>query len=310
MSEVRNFLLKRRLLSHPVHASELEIAFNDSGAALRRRSSHERGIPIRQAFFDKLMRWHQFPLDPLYRMTPEELLPLLNAALRLIGKTVIIYVEDGDAITIVSTQYGHIADEMLLDRIGERELWEVTRTDHFMRVFSEKRKQIEVEPGDCVGVGASIVNSETGFRALSTGWYLLRLVCSNGAVVPLSLHSEQIYHTKVDATQYRIDTALGRLSRARAQIEKVAHLLNESLQKKLPRRRDVEQVLSPILGFVDTRKLIDPHYANESARLYDLFNAVTQEAQNRAPRVQLAMEEAAGLWLWGPAGDTKAEATT
>jgi len=39
--------------------------------------------------------------------------------------------------------------------------------------------------GDVCGFGYNVVNSETGFRALAISHYILRYVCSNGAVVPV-----------------------------------------------------------------------------------------------------------------------------
>jgi len=298
VAEVKSFLLNRKINRLHEHSRDLEIVFDDAGAVLRRRSSHFHGYPIRQSFFDKLMRWHQFPLHALHRMTPKEILPLVNGVLRLIGKPVVIYVEDDEALTIVSENYARIADDLLLEIKSPGSLLEVTRTDHFMRVIGEERAQVEVKPGDFVGIQSSIVNSETGFRALSVGWQLMRLVCSNGAVVPLSLQSDKIYHDNSKSIPEQLDVVLERLRRTRSHHREAAQLLLRAVKAKSPARADAERALRPIIGFLDTKRLLDPHYADKSAGFYELFNRVTAAARDKAPGDRLAMEEAAGAWLW------------
>ncbi len=298
LSDVREFLENRNVAMFEEQSANLEVVQHDAGAFLRRRSSSEKGLPIRQTFFDKLMRWHQFPLQTLYRMEPDELLPLINASLRLINKNVVIHVEDGDALTIVSKNYARIADDQLLDRVGSSDIEQVTRTDHFIRITCREIKQVTVKPGDLVGIGTSVVNSETGFRALTVGWYLFRLVCSNGAIAPLSLYSNRIYHQKTDDFDSQLDTALNQLNRATADSGEIFRLLTDAISKPLPPRRDVERMLVPLLGFADTRNLIDPSYVKKTDRLYDLFNAVTWNAKRQPPSIQLAMEEYAGNMLW------------
>ena len=298
LSDVREFLEKRRVSAYDVHAADLEVVMADGGALLRRRSAHEKGLPIRQAFFDKLMRWHKFPLNTLYRMSSDELLPLMNVLLRMIDKDVVVYVEDGEALTIVSKNYARIADDELLDKAARLGIEKITRTDHFMWIMSSEITQVEVQKGDLVGIATNIVNSETGFRALTIGWYLLRLVCSNGAIAAFGGHSSKFYHQKTTAVQSQIDAALNSLDKATVNPKEMFTLLSAALTKPLPPRYEVDRTLTPLLGFSDTRRLIDPPYNNKTAKLYDLFNIITLEAQKRAPSIQLAMEEVAGSWLW------------
>jgi hypothetical protein len=294
---VRDFLAGRSVTALEERTSDLKVIMDDTCALLQWGSSTKQAVPIRQSFFDKLMRWHQFPLQILYRMKQDELLPLMNAALRLINNKVVIYMEDGEAQTIVSQNYARIADEELLDRIMRDDIEHITRTDHFIRITCREIKKVAVKPGDLVGVGSSIVNSETGFRALTVGWYLFRLVCSNGAIAPFSLYSERIYHQKRNNLGDQIDAALKSISEANA--EEMFRVLTEAVKKPLPLRREVERMLVPLLGFRETRTMLDPSYDKKADQgLYDLFNVITWNAKNYPPSIQLAMEEFAGNMLW------------
>lgn len=182
----------------------------------------------------------------------------------------------------------------------------ITRTDHFIRVTCKEIKKVAVKPGDLVGIGASIVNSETGFRALSVGWYLLRLVCMNGAVAPFSMYSERIYHQKQNDLDSQLDIALKSINEAKT--EDMYLLLTKAVAKPLPPRREVERILIPMLGFRETRSMLDPSYDKKSdQRLYDLFNVITWNAKNHPPSVQLAMEEYAGNMLWTAARPASAQ---
>lgn len=295
---VQEFLRKRKLEALREHTRNLEIVITDSGAALRMNGSSADCFPLRQSFFDKLMRWYQFPLQALHRMELDEVLPLMNAVLRLIAKPVVIYIEDGEALTIVSTRFLHVPDAMLLSVRQSDSSLLVTRTDHFMHLFGEEISKVEVQPGDIVGIGSSVVNSETGFNALSVGWYLMRLVCSNGAVVPISLFHNKIYHSNESSVRIHVDKALDQLNEASGKSGDVIRLLRRSLKAENPPRAFAEQGLNPLIGYWNAKELLDAQYDDRSAKLFDLFNRVTYSAKRQPPRIRLAMEELAGSWLW------------
>jgi hypothetical protein len=63
-----------------------------------------------------------------------------------------------------------------------------------MSITTEEKIKTEPVKGDECGMGLNIVNSETGFRALTVSHYILRYICSNGAVARISDDDDKRYH--------------------------------------------------------------------------------------------------------------------
>jgi len=61
----------------------------------------------------------------------------------------------------------------------------VSRNDSLKHHHWRQNKDEPVK-GDICGIGLNITNSETGFRALKISHFILRYVCSNGAVARIS----------------------------------------------------------------------------------------------------------------------------
>jgi hypothetical protein len=265
-------------------------------------NGHVRQLPMRESCFDKLLRWHKFPSEPVKRMGSETAAQVLNGVLRIIGKPVRIRIEDGDALTVTSTEYAEITDSTVLERCnaGFGAASRVSRTDHFMRLHYDGRMKIEPVVGDICGLGVEIANSETGFMALQVSAHIYRYVCKNGAVTPLAGGYERgMIHYRVNplALQEHLDAGF---RAAEGMYKTISKQLSDSTTVPAGDLRRIAHRLDGLLGAGRGKNLID-RFQNQpnSGTLYDLFNFVTNSAKSQKPWFRLRLESYAGSLLMG-----------
>lgn len=165
-----------------------------------------------------------------------------------------------------------------------------------MRIYTDKIIEEEIVKGDTCGFGLNIFNSETGFHALEVTHYILRYICLNGAVIALrngkkdrTIHyghrqgfmqrflSEQIMKSEVEV---------------KGIIEKI------QLSRETP-STDYIKYIRTRLGAIDKQAVSNilpqnVYYEN----LYDLFNAITNEAKYYDLEKRFYLEKLAGDLLY------------
>jgi hypothetical protein len=62
------------------------------------------------------------------------------------------------------------------------------------RFYTEKKDEANPVEGDYCGFGMDIINSETGFPAISVNHFILRYVCKNGATAPINIFETKRNH--------------------------------------------------------------------------------------------------------------------
>lgn len=293
MDEVVDFLRSRRLEKLRAESATLRIVNSGNSLVLEHVNGQVQQWPLRHTFFQKLLRWYQFPRKPVYRMEIGDVVVLLNAILKLIGREVSVTIEDGDALSIFRAQYRELPDLDILGRCPQT-ISSVSRTDFFMRAFTETRFKADAVPGDTCGFGTNIFNSETGFMALEVSAFILRFICSNGAVCPLeysSRHRLIHYNLSLEEVSQYLDQAFVSLNKT---LPILAARLQESVKKPLPDEKVVINSLNGILDFPNGKKLYEYYRAQNQSRLYDLFNFVTEQAKRYPAERRLQMEQYAG----------------
>ena len=261
--------------------------------------------PIRESFLKKLMRWYKLSEHITDKLNPGTIVAVGNDFLSNIkSSSVNIKIEDGDALTILSPKYSEFTDKDLLEICSERlDIKTVSRDDFAMRVYSEDKVKLQPVPGDECGFGFNVFNSETGFMAIQVAHYIMRYVCSNGAIVRTRLNDTPVYHynqTRTKIIEY-ISKGIKSIEENReVVIKKLSGLKDKPALETL---KTIKMQLGSIIGLTEASALIMDftNYAQENDNhneyqndLYSLFNFITHNAKNRSIMQRIQMEEFAG----------------
>ena len=299
--DVRDFLRGRRLKKYFLPPERLHVV-NDGREHFLRISNGKTGeYPIRGSFLFKLLKWYSFPSRQIDRLSIDTVTSVLNDYLLAIpGGEVNVTLEDGEAVSLTSNRYSELSDIDVLDCAERVGVACVSRNDFFMRVYCDTRYEVQPVPGDVCGIGYNVLNSETGFRALSVHLFVRRHVCSNGAVIGLTAEEGRRVHYGHPDMELR--TFLEEQMRAGEQLqEEVGRLLEKSAHiPSQPLIGHVSARLRPIIGKKRSDDVIENLGAE--ATVYDLANAITSMAQTLDLRRRLLAESFGGELLVPAAG--------
>jgi hypothetical protein len=277
-AEVIDFLRSRRRRVFRLAPDDVNIAHDGSELYVQVLQGGVKDFPVRETFLLKLLKWYGFPARHLPRLTIDTVSSLLNDFLLAIkSREVSLVIENGDALTLTSDRYSEIGDLEILDAVSRYGISGVSRNDFFLRVYTDVRWRAEPVAGDECGIGFNVFNSETGFRALTVGFYLLRYLCSNGAIIRSEEKTESRKHYGWTGGELR-QFLMMEMQRAPEMAAKVFEAVASSASRRAGMRLDeVLRRLSRISG----RKLAEEalrQIGSESSQ-YDLANAVTFFAQ-------------------------------
>ena len=294
--EVREFLRSRRIQKHVISPECLHIV-NDGTEHFLRISNEKTGeYPVRGSFLFKLLKWYRFPARQVDLLTIDTVSSVLNDYLLAIpGGEVNVTLEDGEAVSITSSRYNELSDLEVLDCAEKVGVACVSRNDYFMRVYSETKYEVEPVPGDLCGIGSNVLNSETGFRALSVYMYIRRYVCSNGAVVRLTAADERRVH--YGHPDMELKSFLESQIRAGELIREEAGKCIEK-STRIPVQTVINGVLDqlrPLIGRRKSDEIVES--LREDATVYDLANSITSLAQTLDLKRRLQAESIGGELL-------------
>lgn len=291
--EVIDFLKGRKLELRPTPAERLHVVNDGQRLALQMVNGTLAEYPMRQSFLFKLLRWHSFPLAQLRTLNIETVTGILNDYLLSVRSgDVTLVVEDGEALTVTSGRFNRMEDLAILHRCKDLGVEKISRDDFFTRFYSEIREKKEIVRGDECGFGLNILNSETGFRALSVSHYILRYVCTNGAVVRIGGKTESRVHYglpdgELDAwLAERIETARSGRAAVAGQLRSALHTDWAELPSMTVRR------LRGILGPGTSRPFLVE--LDGSGSLYEGFNRMTEQAKSLPLERRFELESLAG----------------
>lgn len=293
VEEVEEFLRGRSLRFHTVAPERLRLADAGKTLVLEITNGSIHQYPVRRTMLFKLLKWYGFPLRLLDRLGLETVLGVANDFLLGIRSgDVTVMVEDGEALGVTSGRYTRLEDLAILHRFSRLGLERVTRTDFFTRMYTTRRADAAVRPGDVCEFGLNIVNSETGFRALGVYHYILRLVCTNGAVVRIDVADDTMVH--YGRPEGRLESWLAeRLASTQADVERLAARLRHAGDRPWERApAGLSRRLTALLGRQRGGRVL--RNLTGAGSMYDAFNRLTEEAKEHAPEARFDLELAAG----------------
>ena len=280
---------------YKIQVSPVNLKINTDGKNLI-LTAMEDGVKdflIRKSFLHKLLKWYSFPLNQLYRLSIDTITSVCNDYLMNINRSFVnIIIEKNEALTITSPEYNEITDLEVIKNCAALGVRTVSRNDFMLRITTEEKFKFEAVPGDSCGIGINVINSETGFRMLSIAHYILRYVCSNGAIA-------------------RIDKTGGEKIHYGHRENELQEFLNEQVAKALTNQQKIAKTITGLVNkpaaefVVSVNKRIESFLGkNESknffgelkddSTLYDLFNVVTNRAKNFDLSKRVLLESLAG----------------
>ena len=269
--------------------SDLKLTVEGSVLVLQVMNGSLKEFPVRRSFLHKLLKWYNFPLAQLYRLSHETVASVCNDYLMNIQREyVTIKIEEGDALTLLSPDYNELSDLSVIGTCEAYGIDRISRNDFFMSITTEEKMKTQPVPGDECGIGMNIVNSETGFRALGVSHYILRYICTNGAYVKIAEDDKRIHYGNEDLKQFINQ----KISKAAEQREEIAEKLKQLNQGTVDLPPALIKKIDRALGKGASRGLIIND--NEETTRYELFNRITSAAKNFDLSKRYYLESAAG----------------
>jgi hypothetical protein len=259
---------------------------------LLRLAKDERSWPLRRSFVLKMFNWHNVPRALETMFEPATLAAMLTDLLRSMhGGEVTVRLEGGEALTVTSGRFNLVPDLDVIHACRPLGIDSVTRDDFRLRVYVAMRGKIEPVPGDVCGYGYNAHNSETGFSALEMTHFVLRYICSNGAVFPSAKRERRIHYG------YREGELHAFLARQIEEVDRSREEVITALRRStaLPARDTLASVRGR-LGAIVGRSRVGDILGGiaPSASLFDLFNVLTAEARDFDAYPRLQLETLAG----------------
>ena len=169
---------------------------------------------------------------------------------------------------------------------------EISRNDFFMRIYTSEKYKTEPIPGDTCGFSFNIFNSETGFRALSIAHYILRYICTNGAVAHIGGNNESrihFGHKEGELQEFLNDQILNALNSRM----KLIHSIKKSSEEKADNHiKSISLKIDRLLGRNSSQKFLEE--LKKDSTQYDLFNVITSRAKDYDISKRLYLERIAG----------------
>lgn len=248
---------------------------------------------IRKSFLHKLLKWYSFPLGQLNRLSMDTITSVCNDYLMNINRSFVnITIEKGEALTITSPEYNEITDFDVIKSCAELGVRTVSRNDFMLRITTEEKFRFDAVPGDNCGIGINIINSETGFRTLSISHYVLRYVCSNGAIIRIDKSGgEKVHygHRENELQLFLREQVALALANQKKVAQSISGLTNKNASSFI---ESVNKRIESYLGKNEARNFLSDLNSNSS--LYDLFNLVTDKAKNYDLSRRILLEGLAG----------------
>lgn len=296
--EVMDFLENRKMEYIQTEPLKIRLVLYDSFLILEHPNGKLNEYPVRLSFLNKLMNWYKMPNYPIVQFSPESLVILANEILRSIRGTVILVVENGEALSILSPKYIPTFDQEIFKQLKELRTTRIDRDDFITRACFEERTRIEPKVGDFISCGIHLLNSETGFSAFQLSAYLLRLVCKNGAVHNIlgDDQEDKFYHHGLDQrhVQSYINSFIERLDPYFHNLEeKLKSLANTHFD---PENEQLKQNIASRFPWWQWNKILRDFAAEQGTQhsMYDFYNFLTNMAKSDDLHERINLEEIAG----------------
>ncbi len=297
-AEVIDFLRRRDIRRYSIPADCLHITTDGTGFFLQVMNGGVKEYPVRRAFVQKLFKWFSMPPSQLQRLGMDTLASVLNDFLVSIRSgDVTVKIENGEALSITSSKYSEITDLEVLRLIQSLHVTRISRNDFFTRMYTKVKSEAEPKGGDVCGLSYNVLNSETGFQTLAINHFVLRYICSNGAIVrsPSTEQKRIHYGYKKGMLEDFLNTEVTRREEESAHIfEKLKQSIHEPANGSLGQ---VSRRLNALAGRKRARELLSD--VGESPSVFQIANLVSAYAGTLDINRRLRLEALAGEMLLG-----------
>lgn len=202
-----------------------------------------------------------------------------------------VVIENNEALTMTGIGFSDLSDLDVIDLCRPVGIKGITRTDFFLRHYSEEKMKVEPVPGDLCSFAYNVINSETGFRALRVVHYILRYACSNGATIRMGKLIRRV-HTGLSPAEMRRFLSVNLLEGEKERERIAAQLSVCTTTDAAPYLERASKTLRAAIGATRVRAVL--RTLSEEATRYELINLITREAQNHPPETRLRLEALGG----------------
>lgn len=289
---VIDYLKSRVTNKIEVNPANLKVVNGGRFLVLQVMNGKIREYPVRRTFLYKLLRWYGFPIGQLSKLSTETVTSICNDYLMNIKRDkVIVKTEKEDALSILSPDYNEITDLGIIGEVAALGVRSISRNDFFMSITTEEKLRAQPVKGDDCGVGLNIVNSETGFRALTVSHYILRYTCSNGAVARISEDDDdkRYHYGNADLSLFLNE----KVKRATVERKILVDRLLRLNDKKISNSKEYYiKKIEPVLGKKEAAIFFNK--LNDKLTQYELFNLITSNAKRYDLSKRYFLESFAG----------------
>jgi hypothetical protein len=284
---VINYLRNLKVRQLDVSPSNLQITCDGRNFKLKVLGKNNHECPVRRSFIYKLLRWYSFPVRQVERLSGETLASICNDYLLNIKRDyVTVKFEDDFAVTVTSPGYNEITDLEVIKRVSSWGIGTISRNDYLMRITTVHKDKFQPVRGDDCGAGLSVINSETGFHALTVGFFIFRYICSNGAIAKIREKNENKVHygNKPDELSVFLNDRMHEATKRRGKVISRLKIISE---RPASESEDMIRKVRSQLG----RKHLQE---TDGMTQYDLFNYITSHAKNYPLSKRIYLESLAG----------------
>lgn len=291
--EVIDYLQDLSRVKLALNPANLKIKLDGKSLMLRVMDKGVNDYPIRKSFLYKLLKWYSFPMNQLYRLSNETVISICNDYLMNINREFVnVTLEKGEALTITSPDYNEITDLEVIQKCTDLGVRTVSRNDFMLRITTEERFKFEAVKGDKCGIGLNVINSETGFRTLSIAHFVMRYVCSNGAIVRIVSNANERVHYghKAYELQEFLDEQIELALISQKEVaDSIKDLSNKPAAEFI---NSLNKRIESFLGKNESKNFFGE--LKDGATLYDLFNIATNKAKKYDLGKRVLLENLAG----------------
>jgi len=220
------------------------------------------------------------------------------------NKKVNMFISRNTVINLIEAPYFPTKNKDLLIRLnnvaGELSLGvnEIRTSDRGMVLsFLKEGLSLEPMPGDITRFGINIQNSETGYRGAKANFYLLRLVCTNGAVASNNWGSVKLDYDARISRERSLSNFIEGIKKLGVDFKKFNDFYNGLINRELKAYEfiNIWRRLSRVVGNEEADRIsmvsqdVRNHLNKEvregnrllptGVALYNLYNAVTEAAR-------------------------------
>lgn len=261
-------------------------------------SNQKAFYSIRKAFLFKLLKWFNISHHNIKHFNIDTIIAICNDNLRAISDNqynsyVKIKIENGEAVTILSSKFTTISDLEIINLAQKYNIDSISRDDFSMRIYTTIKENSEPIVGDMFGYAFNITNSETGFSQVTAENFILRYICTNGATTRISTDNHSFNHYKMNKN-YVLNTIIDSLDKS----ESISKTFDEKVKNAQKIKAElffpnIKYQVNNIIGSSSGFKFFY-NFEEKRKSKYDLFNYITDSAKRFNLLEKYQLEQLAG----------------